>query len=70
MEGSHTFIVTSWTETFYSQTPNKKDALPWSYLKIPDEGTMLVEVSLNLKRRVVRRMVYVTVHPEVRSTRP
>lgn len=48
------------TQTFYSKTSNLGDAQPTPYFDIPDEDTELVEIAIDLRRRVVLKMVYVT----------
>lgn len=52
--GDKTFAVTSRTEALLNGKPVR-------WLEIPDETTEPVEISVNLKRRVVTRVVYQTI---------
>ena len=52
--------VMSTTQTFYSKSSNPANALPTPYAEIPDEDTELIEIGIDLRRRVVLKMVYVT----------
>ena len=51
--GGFLFAVMSTTETVL-------DGKPTPYQEIPDEGTELIEISFDLERQVVKRMVYVS----------
>lgn len=43
-----------------STTESVLDGKPTPYVDIPDEGTELVEISIDLRRNVVTRVAYVT----------
>lgn len=43
-----------------STTESLLDGKPTPYIEIPDENTELVEVTIDLRRNVVRRVIYVT----------
>ena len=52
--GDRGFAVMSSTESIL-------DGKPVPYLKIPDEDTELIEITIDMERRVIKKVVYRTV---------
>lgn len=48
------------TVTLYSKNSRAADAVPTPYHDIPDEDTELVEIGIDIRRRVILKMVYIT----------